>query len=161
MMKRAAALAALVTGIAAAGGAAVAATKTGTLAVTVTVQSACAVTGATLDFGNYTAGQATDRDVRADIAYTDCGPGALTLELDGGGAADVAARKLRSGTNTLNYNLYRDSGRASLFGTGANARTATLTGISSGTFAVFGRIPRSQAVPVGTYTDTVNITMTF
>jgi spore coat protein U-like protein len=83
------------------------------------------------------------------------------LELDGGGAADVAARKLRSGTNVLNYNLYRDSNRTALFGTGTNARTATLTGVSSGIFSVFGRIPKSQAVPVGTYTDTVNITLTF
>jgi spore coat protein U-like protein len=160
MMKRVAALAAFLSGLAAAGGA-VAATKTGTLAVTVTVQSACALTGGALDFGTYTAGQATDRDARVDIAYADCGPGTITMELDGGGAADVNARKLRSGTNTLNYNLYRDTARANLFATGANARTATLTGVGSGTFAVFGRIPRSQAVPVGTYTDTVNITLTF
>jgi spore coat protein U-like protein len=160
MLKRGAALAAFLSGLAVTGGA-VAATKTGTFTVTVAVQSACAVTGATLDFGTYTAGQTTDRDLRADIAYSDCGPGTITLELDGGGAADVAARKLRSGTNVLNYNLYRDSNRTALFGTGTNARTATLTGVSSGIFSVFGRIPKSQAVPVGTYTDTVNITLTF
>ena len=160
MLKRVAALAAFMSAFAVAGDAD-AVTKTGTLSVAVTVQSACAITGATLDFGTYTAGQGNDRDARADIAYADCGPGTLTLELDGGGAADVAARKLRSGTNILNYNLYRDSNRTALFGTGTNARTITVTGIGSGTFPVYGRILRNQAVPVGNYTDTVAITLTF
>lgn len=160
MLKRAAALAVLLSGVAVAGGA-VAETKTGTLAITVAVQSACALTGATLDFGTYTAGQTTDRDARIDIAYTNCGPGTITMELDGGGAADVNARKLRSGTNVLNYNLYRETARTAIFGTGVNAKTATLTGVASGSLSVWGRIPKSQAVPVGTYTDTVNITLTF
>ena len=155
-----AAIAALILGLGTAGDAG-AVTKTATLGITVAVQSACSVTGGTLDFGTYTAGQSTDKDAQMNIAYTDCGPGTITLELDGGGAGDTAARKLRSGSNLMNYNLYKDSARASLLGSGASGRTNTLTAITSGTFAVFGRVPRSQAAPAGTYTDTVNITLTF
>lgn len=142
-------------------GGAGAVTRTGTLGISVAVQSACSIAGGSLDFGTYTAGQATDKDALVSIAYTDCGPGTITFELDGGGAGDVSARKLRSGTNTMNYNLYKDSARTSLLGTGTNGRTNTLTAITSGTFAVYGRVPKSQAAAAGTYTDTVNITLTF
>ena len=36
-----------------------------------------------------------------------------------------------------------------------------LIGTQSGTVTVYGRIPASQMVPDGTYTDIVNITLTF
>ena len=34
-------------------------------------------------------------------------------------------------------------------------------GTQSGSVTVYGRIPASQVVPEGTYTDTVNVTLTF
>ena len=36
-----------------------------------------------------------------------------------------------------------------------------LIGTQSGSITVYGRIPSSQVVPDGTYTDTVNMTLTF
>ena len=36
-----------------------------------------------------------------------------------------------------------------------------LIGTQSGSVTVYGRIPAGQVVPEGTYTDTVNITLTF
>ena len=46
-------------------------------------------------------------------------------------------------------------------GHGADAQVHILLGTQSGSVTVYGRIPGGQVVPDGTYTDTVNITLTF
>jgi spore coat protein U-like protein len=137
-----------------------AATDTGTLAVTATVRSGCALSGGNLDFGQYVSGQATDLDVTGTISYTNCN-GSLSFALDGGGSASVTAREMRSGTNRLSYQIYRNATRNAIWGTGSDAQGVTLLSTQSGSVTVYGRIPKSQTVPDGTYTDTVNITLTF
>ena len=61
----------------------------------------------------------------------------------------------------LNYALYRDAARTLSFAQGANAKTVTQTVTGSGTVPFYGAIPGAQAVAEGTYTDTVQITLTF
>ncbi len=51
--------------------------------------------------------------------------------------------------------------RTAIWGTGADAQVHVLLGTQSGSVTVYGRIPAGQVVPEGTYTDTVNITLTF
>lgn len=79
-----------------------AATDTDTLSVTATVQSSCSLSGGTLNFGQYIAGQPTDLDVSGTINYVNCS-GDLSFALDGGASGSVNARQMRSGTNRLNY----------------------------------------------------------
>lgn len=160
MLKRAATGAvALALGLA---GPACAVTRTSNLTLRVVVApSPCAVAGAALDFGSYTAGQAAARDAAAVVSYTDCGPGTLRIELGGGGSDDVSARKLRNGSSTLDYSLFQDTARTRVFGTGTAAPTFNLTAAAAGRVNVFGRIPGRQDVSPGTYTDTVSITLTF
>ena len=61
----------------------------------------------------------------------------------------------------MNYGIFRDSARTQNFGQGSDARMLTLTAAGSGNVSVYGRIPAGQAVPAGTYTDTVVITLDF
>lgn len=158
LRRRAAALVLAGTGLA---GAAQAGTDTDTLTVTATVQSGCALTGGSLDFGQYTAGQATNLDAVGAINYTNCGPGTLTFELDGGGSANVADRQMSSGANKLKYQIFRDASRSANWSTGANAKQQQLLVTQSGKIDVYGRIPSGQVVPAGSYADTVTITLTF
>jgi spore coat protein U-like protein len=137
-----------------------AATDTDQLTVTATVQSGCALNGGTLNFGQYTSGQTTDLDVQGTINYANCN-GNLSFELDGGGSGNVNARQMSSGANRLNYQIYRTSARNTVWGTGTQAQAVQLLTTQSGSVAVYGRIPRAQAVPAGTYSDVVNITLTF
>lgn len=141
---------------------AIAATDTATLSVTATVQSSCAVSGGTLDFGNYQVGQATNSDAVGTISYTNC-TGTLTFELDGGQAGNVNSRAMTSGNSTLSYQLYRSSLRNSVFGTGSNSQVSNIIGVTplNGTVEVYGRIPSGQDVAPGSYSDTVNITLTY
>ena len=135
-------------------------TDTDTLSVTATVMNACALNGGTMAFGQYLSGQTTNLDATGQINYANCS-GTLSFELDGGQAGDVNARKMLSGSNALTYQLYRNSTRSSIWGTGANAQGLQLLQPLSGKIDVYGRIPSGQAVPAGSYTDTVNVTLTF
>ncbi|MFL5337927.1 MAG: spore coat U domain-containing protein [Geminicoccaceae bacterium] len=136
------------------------ATVTDILNVSATVLSSCALSGGTLSFGNYTSGQPTDLDVDGSINYVNCS-GTLTFALDGGGSGNINARQMRQGANQLNYQIYRTASRSAVFGTGADSQGKILIGTQSGTLTIYGRIPKSQIVPDGTYTDIVNITLTF
>ena len=68
--------------------------------------------------------------------------------------------------NRMNYNLYRDSGRTQVWGQTPGVDTATITvagipnaGSRSGTFVIYGRIPALQNVPAGSYSDSVQLTV--
>jgi spore coat protein U-like protein len=135
-------------------------TDTDILTVTATVLSACSLSGGTLNFGTYTSGQTSNLDVNGTINYVNCS-GNLTFALDGGGSGNVNARQMNSGSSRLNYQIYRNSTRSAVWGAGADAQGVTVIGTQSGTVPVYGRIPASQVVPDGTYTDTVNVTLTF
>ncbi|MFO1075499.1 MAG: spore coat U domain-containing protein [Geminicoccaceae bacterium] len=139
---------------------ALAGTDTDQLTVTATVQSGCSLTGGSLSFGEYTSGQASDLDAVGTISYVNCS-GTLTFALDGGLSGNVSARQMRSGANRLSYQLYRNSTRNAIWGSGADAHGVILLTPQSGSIQVFGRVLRSQTVPDGVYTDTVTITLTF
>ena len=85
----------------------------------------------------------------------------MSFALDGGTSGNINARQMRNGANSLNYQLYRTPARTSIWGTGTDSQVHILLGTQSGFVTVHGRIPAGQVVPEGTYTDTVNITLTF
>jgi spore coat protein U-like protein len=138
-----------------------AATTTGNLSVTVEVVATCKVGAASLGFGTYGVGQTGDLRAQGSIAYEGCGTGQLKVHLDGGTSRNTAARTLvNAAGNKLAYQLYRDSARSKVWGTGSNALTFTPSS-ASGTLVVYGTIPGGQSVPVGTYSDTVLVTIDF
>lgn len=137
-------------------------TKKTTLGITVAVVSNCNITGGTIDFGTYTIGQTTDLVGEGGLDYTGCAGATPTVELDGGREGNVSARKMSNGANRLPYQLYADSSRKTIWGTGTAARgPSTLNANGAGTLTVWGKIAGSQSVPAGTYTDTIAVTMTF
>ena len=143
-------------------GPAAAAQAGSTMAIKVEVLAPpCAVSDATLDFGSYTAGQLAPLDGSAAVGFAGCGPGVVMLELDGGQAGDQTARRLGNGGAVLGYGLFQDASRTRPFGTGAAAASVTLVDQSAGHFTVYGRIPARQSVAAGSFTDTVNMTLTF
>lgn len=143
-------------------GTAMAGTSTGTLGVRVIVQPNCTVSSATLDFGTYVSGQAAALNGFTNIAYSNCPAGTLRFELDNGLNGTSTVRKMSNGSGgLLTYGLYKDSARTQNFGQGGSAKTTTLTATGSGSVSLYGAIPATQAVAEGTYTDTVQITLTF
>jgi len=142
----------------------VAQTETGQLTVSATVLSGCTLTGGVLDFGNYISGQENALDAAGRIDFVNCS-GTLTFELDGGANGTINDRKMRGPDgNTLDYQIYSNPSRTTIWGTGGNGFEFPLQGDGTPSTAfvpVHGRIPGGQAVPGGNYTDIVNITLTF
>lgn len=88
----------------------------------------------------------------------------LRVSLSTGNSGTYTARRLTSGTEFLLYNLYRDAARLIVWGDGTGG-TQTFVGPANGPgrqfFNVFGRIPALQDAAVGTYTDTIVITINY
>jgi spore coat protein U-like protein len=140
---------------------AAAGTDTDVLTVRVTVQEACSIAGTTIDFGTYSSGQQAALDAQGNLNYTGCAAGTLTIALDGGASGSVTGRQLTNGDASLGYQLYRNSARNQIWGTGSDALQQVLLVPGSGSVPVYGRIAGGQNVAAGTYTDTVNVTLTF
>lgn len=141
---------------------------TGTLSVSASVSHSCkGLSANALSFGSYNpvATTPTDGTTTFTVQCTTGTP--VTVSLDKGlNGTSPTARKLVSGANTLNYALYSDAGRSTVWGdgaTGGNTFQATGAGLNTNlSFTVYGRIPAQQlAAAVGTYSDTVTVTVSY
>ena len=81
----------------------------------------------------------------------------------GQGTNYSAGRRLVSGgTNYLNYELYKDSGRSTVWtGIGAGRLAYTATTKAEQTITIYGRVTGGQDAAAGAYTDTVVATADF
>lgn len=145
-----------------------AAQATGSLSVTALVLSTCVVVSTPVVFGNYTLGLLDNTGIITVTCTPDVTNYNVALGTGAGASATTSARKLTqiAGTDTLNYALYRDSGRSQNWGEVPNVDTvasadATTTLLGVKTFTVYGRLMANQAGAVGAYLDTVQITVNY
>lgn len=137
------------------------ATSTSTFQVTATVASSCTVTATSLAFGNYTLAQL---DGTSTITATCTNGTTYTIGLDAGtfsGATTSTRRMTGPSATGLSYSLFSDSGRTTNWG---NATGSWVSGTGTGAaqvLTVYGRIPANQTALIGSYTDTVTVTVTF
>ncbi len=139
-------------------------TSTSTFSVTATVLASCTVVGGVpLAFGVVTPGVQRDGSVLISAVCTVGTPYTLALDAGTGTGATVASRRMTSGGDTLDYTLFQDASRTTLWGDGTggtSTRSSTGTGLAQ-SFTVYGRVPSSAAAAVGSYTDTITVTATY
>ena len=144
-----------------AAGAAAAGRDSATLAIKVVVVDACEIRGGTLDFGAYKAGQRGDLIGQGAVTFADCSTDQVTIEIDGGTAGDTGNRRMGTANGgDLAYQIYRDADRTAPWGVGEQKLTRAISA-GTGTFPVFGLIPGDQDAAPGTYSDVLNVTLTF
>jgi spore coat protein U-like protein len=69
---------------------------------------------------------------------------------------------MRSGANTLTYNIYTSASRSIVWGDGTGgSHTQTAYKNSTTTLNLFGQIPAGQDVPKGIYIDNLIATVNF
>ena len=128
------------------------------LAATCLINSASA-----LNFGS--AGVLTanvDQTSTIAVQCTNTTPYNIGLDAGTGTGATVAVRKLSTGGATVNYTLYSDSGRTTIWGNTVSTDTVAATGNgASQSYTVYGRVPAQTTPAPGTYTDTVTVTVTY
>ena len=133
--------------------------------------AACHVSVTNINFGSYDvfAASPTDSVGTVTISCTDGPPGLhATVSIGSSmtsGTFNPRRMKRAGGTDLLDYNLFSTSSRTTIWGDGTSG-TATVTTpsrVRSGkpaTMNVYGRIPAGRDVPIGSYMDTLVVTVT-
>ncbi len=130
-------------------------------------EAACTITTTAVSFGSYNVFAGSADDGTGQITYRCTGPRPPLVHTRYRKLVNrgFTPRQMRKGSEALNYNLYLDSTRSTIWGDGTggtqvysqanppNGRNIVLS--------VFGRIPASQDVSAGTYSATVTATIFF
>lgn len=144
-----------------------AADTTASLSTTATVTSNCAVTTTAVAFGNVDVTSNADVDGTGGISVTCTNGTAWTAKADlgSGTGASITTRKMTSGANLLDYTLYTDTGRLTIWGDGTTGNGSPITGTGTGNAqatTIYARIPSAQTTkPAGSYADTVTVTVSY
>lgn len=123
----------------------------------------CSISATPVNFGVYDS--FSHRDATGSIGIS-CEPGLLyAVRIDAGAnsGGGFAARKARrgGGSETVSYNLYRDSARTEVWGDGTD-NTFIRSGVSAGAaenLTIFGRLPARQNIMSGVYSDILTLTI--
>jgi spore coat protein U domain-containing protein, fimbrial subunit CupE1/2/3/6 len=123
-------------------------------------EAACELSVLGMSFGDYDTFKIEDTDITTSIDVSCDVDTSYEITLSTG-LGTYAARTMTSGANPLVYNLFIDPTRLSIWGDGTSG-TATLSDHgTSASYSVYGRIPARQNAFVGSYSDSVIVTITF
>jgi spore coat protein U-like protein len=145
-------------------------TATGTMSVTITINAACSVTaGASIAFAAIASTVSAAQTASGTITVTCTNLSPYSVSLDNG-ANYSSTRRMINGSSYIGYGLYTDNAYANAWGTSTAAGSCTggastcALGTGSGSaqnISVYAKIPTLSGPPAGSYTDTVNITVTY
>lgn len=154
-------------------------TVTGTLGATLTIITGCYINdgttpGGLANLGTINFGSVSTLNTQIRQPYSSTTSGALNLYcsagtaynigIDNGTHASTTQRRLAGGTTEyVNYNLYKDSGYSEAWGTTGSAQlSGTATAIGTAIpLTIYGEVPMQTTPSVSTYTDTVNVTVSW
>ena len=138
-------------------------TNSASFTASATVITSCGVSASNINFGTLGFISSNfDSNGAVTALCTNGSPYNVGLSAGNGSGATVAARKMTNGANTVTYSLYTTISRTTVWGNtiGTNTLSGTGTGTNQ-TLTVYGRVPPQTTPPVGTYSDTVVVTVTF
>lgn len=129
-------------------------------------EGACTITTTALSFGLYDPLGTSANDSTGTVTYRCAPPDRnVTIMLGAGNAGSFSPRRLSNGAEPLSYNLYRDAARSVTWGDGTggtsfyfivdppNNQDVALT--------IYARVPASQDISAGSYTDSVSVVINF
>jgi spore coat protein U-like protein len=142
-----------------------------------TLVCSCSVSTTNLNFGSINPLSPSATDSTGSVVV-DCGGVAgllipYRIDLNAGSAGGTyASRRMKSGAvNAIQYNLYTDNTRTTVWGDGTGGSQPVNGGFlldvlglaPAQTNWVYGRVPGSQTtvVPANNYADTISVTLTY
>lgn len=85
----------------------------------------------------------------------------VTIALDNGATGTgPTARQMKSGSNVITYGIYRDAGATLPWGNTSGTNIASFGG-GTGTVTAYGVVPAQASPPPGSYSDVVNVTISY
>jgi spore coat protein U-like protein len=131
----------------------------------------CNVSATSVAFGSYNVFNASPLNATGTITVHCTNLLALlvnyNIKLSKGLSGSYAPRQMANGANRLNYNLYTDATRLTVWGDGSggtsfvsNSLLAVVLGVTVN-HTVYGRVLALQNVAVGSYSDNITVTLTF
>jgi spore coat protein U-like protein len=129
-------------------------------------QASCSASTSGVGFGTYDWQSAVSDDSAGSVSINCTGEGFLlfpTVSLSTGSSGSFASRRMTNGASNLQYNLYTDSARTSVWGNGSAGSSTVSVPVffGSGSRTIYGRMPIGQQVPSGTYSDTIVVTVEY
>jgi len=134
----------------------------------------CGVTTTNVAFGTYNPLAFGNTDTTGSVKVSCGGVAGLlipfNIAIGAGTSGSYTNRRMKSGANTLGYNLYTDASYTTLWGDGSAATQLINAGVlldvaglsPAQNFYVYGRIPGRQLTTVpGSYSDTISVTLTY
>ncbi|WP_417808839.1 spore coat U domain-containing protein [Thioclava sp.] len=132
--------------------------------VSADVTASCELSVSPMDFGQLSSAINSNVDATAsvDVSCSQNTPYSITMDMGtGSGVSDPGHRKMRNTIYSLDYGLYRDSARSQPWGQ-TPAQSASGTGSGSNQhFPVYGRLHAGQTGHLGTYSDSVIVTVNY
>jgi spore coat protein U-like protein len=133
----------------------------GQLIVQATVVPSCTVTATAMNFGTISV-LTSARSATSTITLS-CTQGVTaTIGLDNG-QTGPGARQLRSGSSTISYGIYQNSSHTLPWGqtAGSNTVSIPMEHSTSASVTAFGIVPAQGTPSPGSYTDVVQVTITY
>ena len=135
----------------------------------------CTASASSIAFGTYNPLNAVNATSTGTLRVTCNGSGSgstsvtVGVTLSTGLSGTYAARKMFSGANSLNYNIYWSTAYSQVMGDGSGGSfagsagpfTVFAGGSNTATGTMYGRVPALQDVAAGNYVDTILVTVTY
>ena len=131
----------------------------------------CGVSSAGINFGSYSPFVGVNTDSTGSVSVTCTGTVGETvsysISLNTGASGNFSNRMLTSGANQLNYNLYTNPSRTLIWGDGTSGTNSisdsyVLNSLSSTkNYSVYGRVVALQNAFVGSYSESLTISLVF
>lgn len=140
----------------------------------------CSATAGSISFGDYDPLAGSHMDSTGSITFSctqligllNSRTVSFEIQLAPGSSGSFALRTMRKGVDTLEYSLYTDSARTTVWGSGSGG-TRTRSGSLSfsgllnvgvtkkATFTTYGRVFAGQFVSAGGYEDNITVTVLY
>lgn len=142
-------------------GSAVAQTAQEPLPISATVSAACNITTVGVSFGVYSPLSGAETTANGSVTITCTKDAGTSIELNGGVRGDRTMSA--GGADRLPYELHQTSVTGPTWGSSATERLVSggAPDMTPRMYTVYGRIPPSQVVAAGSYSDTVMATVNF
>lgn len=124
----------------------------------------CTVTATSINFGNYDITSTVDLDSTGTITVTCSNDRNVVIAIGPSLNGGINPRRMKHSilNDFLNYNIYQDIARTTIWGDGTNGTSPMIVNRipRSRTYTFYGRIFAGQDVSAGSYTDALVVTVT-